>query len=166
MSDNLETETQHRVVYLGRAMTVARKLAAMWLPMELAAKCFSAEAAYNEASPFECKLRDLPSVVGGAYLLTGSLDSITGRLRVKRGPAKFDYETVDRMPKSWVATWKAMDDAQQVKDRAKKIHDDAAKKKPLLDVLRPLRIQYQSTDRIGKLALEVVILDAIRNGKD
>lgn len=65
-----------------------------------------------------------------------------------------------------VATWKAADEAHEVSVRAKKLLQEArdGSKKQLATAIEPFRAEYAGTDYIGKLALEVVLLAALRRG--
>lgn len=65
-----------------------------------------------------------------------------------------------------VAEWKAADEAHEVSVRAVKTLHEAREgsKKRLMTALEPFRDEYASTDYIGRLALEVVLLAALRRG--
>ena len=55
------------------------------------------------------------------------------------------------------AVWQAESEAEEVAHRAKKMRLD-----DMTALLAPIRKQYQRTDSIGRLALQVVLLDALR----
>lgn len=65
-----------------------------------------------------------------------------------------------------IAEWKAADEAHDVAIRATKLlqaaRDDS--KKRLMSAIEPFRMEYADSDYIGKLALEVVLLAALRRG--
>jgi hypothetical protein len=153
------------VIYLGRAETDKGKCAMIILPRGRLAYAVNAEGAVALASLFECKERDLPRAIGAVYVFDGVLDE-AGSMIKKRGDQKFvpDVQSATISPE-WIASWQAQHDARRVAARARKLEAEMAKDNKLSKLLAPLRQQYTATDRIGKLALEVVVLDTMRKGR-
>lgn len=152
------------VVYLGRTETTDNKVGMILLPANLLCKADSAGSARDLASVFNCKERDLPRVVGGAYVFDGALDD-NGRMVKVRGNYKFDPAVHERVivNKAWAAVWQACSDGARVAARARKLEADLAKDDKLRKLISPLRQRYGATDKIGRLALEVVVLNALRS---
>lgn len=65
-----------------------------------------------------------------------------------------------------IAEWQAANDAVDVAVRAHKliVQQRQNAKSSILRAVEPFREEYRRTDRIGRLALEVVLLHALRSG--
>jgi hypothetical protein len=95
------------------------------------------------------------AVIGGVYVLAQKGESF--RLSDK-------YVRPSNDPQ--VAEWQAADEAVDVAIRARKLIAQQRKdaKASILRAVEPFREEYRRTDRIGRLALEVVLLHALRQG--
>lgn len=108
-----------------------------------------------------CNSRDLPKAIGFVYTVKAKLDE-HGRITNIRGPRSIDTDQRKfAIRKDWVAAWQAQDKALDVAARARKIEQDH-KLNELRAHLQKLKHEYGKTDPIGKLALEVVVLAALR----
>ena len=61
--------------------------------------------------------------------------------------------------------WQAASDAAEAQDRRRKNNAKKARALNALDVLKPLHDLYRATDYIGRLALEVTVLNYLRRGE-
>lgn len=61
-----------------------------------------------------------------------------------------------------VARWQAESDAAEVAHRARKLEKNADRRNEMVEALAPVREAYGRADRIGRLALEVVLLEYLR----
>lgn len=152
-------------IYIGRGKTADEKTGGKIISTELLARCGTREQAEQRSSFFLMKDRELPHAIGFVYSVKAKLDE-EGKITGIRGEYRMDSDqsaNLHRFNKEWLAHWQAHDLAKQVETRAKKLeakHD----RNELRARLDPLRKDYLSTDKIGRLALEVVILDIMRNG--
>lgn len=155
-------------VYMGRA-EIDKNLCAVFLPIELLDKCRSPDDAANKASSFKHKERELPRAIGAIYTVNnGVINPDSGRLeKMQPGSAAFYAPNNEKrhVNHEWIAIWEARDTAIRVATRSRKIEDELVKDSKLAKALAAVRDQYSSTDRIGRLALEVVVLDILRNGR-
>lgn len=109
-------------------------------------------------SPFAFKRNKLPKVVGGIYKARAKIED--GRLKSLVSEYSYTGETI--LNGTLRAAFELRDDASRVAERARKIEAEAKGDDKLGKLLAPLRQRYLATDRIGRLALEVVVLSAIR----
>lgn len=96
------------------------------------------------------------AVIGGVYVHTRDKDNETTWY--------ISDKYVRASGNSRVAEWKAAHDAAHVEIRAQKRMEDDKKKVSgsVAEMLVPIRDEYNKTDRLGRLALEVVLLEALR----
>lgn len=94
------------------------------------------------------------AVVGGVYLLERNGDSF-----------RFSNKLLRHSEDPRTAQWHAEQTAADVAERADKLlaAERAKGKDALRALLAPMRREYHSTNHIGRLALEVVLLDALRH---
>lgn len=94
------------------------------------------------------------SIIGGIYELSRHGSSF-----------RFSNVYLGFSDSAKLAEWRAADQAYEVTARARKFMEaeKAKGKEALLEMLQPFHKQYIETDTVGKLALEVVLLAALRN---
>jgi hypothetical protein len=63
-----------------------------------------------------------------------------------------------------VARWQTESESAEVAHRARKLERNAGRRNEMVNALAPLREAYGRADRIGRLALEVVLLSYLRRG--
>lgn len=161
----MNTDNFQRIeaIYIGRETTSEGKLGGLWLPIDHIAKLEDANHAYQLASLFAAKERNLPKVIGIAYVLNGVRDD-EGQIIRKRGDYKFEGNINKfELPEGYRAAWEAQDKAKRVADRVRKRYKEMRSDDALRDQLKSLQADYHATDRIGRLALEVVVLDILRS---
>lgn len=99
---------------------------------------------------------------GGIFTCKATLEG--NELQTIKSNLKFAKQMSDR---EWAAEIRLSHDAAETTlaalSQVKKAKND---KTPLLEVLRPLRRAYQKTNANGKLAIEVRVLNYLRNGRD
>lgn len=157
MSKAQDKEKPMRVIYVG-AMVLENKSLGFGLLPTLIDGGPTADTMLDAASAFMLRSnRSKPGVIGGVYEVDGIVDD--GRLVRIVGNLKF---TGDRIEPKVAAVLKLRDSTVRVADRVRKTEAAEARKDALADFLKPLRMRYGSTDRIGKLAFEVLVLDALR----
>jgi hypothetical protein len=159
-----DVPTPQACVYIGRG-EIDGKPTVTWLPVGLLDQCKNADDAETKASAFSVKRGyRFPVSIGTVYVVDGVLDD-TGRMRRAVPDWKFNpqEDNARHINPEWVAAWEARDQAAVVAKRARKTLDDLAKDKKLPRMLGDLRKRYNATDRIGRLALEVVVLDLLRH---
>lgn len=154
--------TPVEVVYIGRGKSKEGKICRLLLPLARVKECADAQEAWMDSSAFACKVSELPRRIGGIYTIDGDLDD-AGKLTRTRGNPVFVAEKGYRVKPEWVAKWEADDKAFQVAERARRLEKELSNQ-ALLNHLEPIRGAYRNTDAIGRLALEVVILDKLRRG--
>lgn len=82
---------------------------------------------------------------------------------ISSGNHHLDVEQVKHgVNKEWIAHWQAVDRAKEVAERARKL-EQKYDRDELRERLQPLKHDYLKTDKLGRLALEVVILDILRS---
>lgn len=155
------------VVYMGRDDTSEGKAAIRIIPLDLL-KAFEKptkpDVIENVASLFETK-KTLHRAIGAVYIARGKLAD-DGRLQTwVKDQLNFSDDLTDglHVDRDLVARWEAQDKATIVARRARKIEADLLKDSQLAKHLRELRKSYIDTDKIGRLALEVVVLDILRH---
>jgi hypothetical protein len=150
-------------IYCGRITTVDKKSAALWLPVDLMEQVKTSDDALSLASAFVTKSRDLPRIIGITYAITGKCDE-AGGLTNMRGSYKYRSDAPSGLPDTIKASLQARDEALKVADRVQKNYAELRNDAAIRTAIGALRQSYLSTDRIGRLALEVVVLDILRNG--
>lgn len=146
-------------VYVGLRETTGGKLAAGFVLPDALEK--AKDASEISASLFTLKKGELPRVVGGLYRVKGRVED--GSLNRILGSFK---STGDKWHSAaMVAGMEAHHRANQVAERARKEDEANRKDRKLSAILDPLRRRYTSTDEIGRLALEVVVLAELRRGR-
>lgn len=151
------------VIYIGRTKTSDNKIGAKFLTIEQYREAKTLEEIEEVCSLFAAKERELPRSVGTVYKINGLIKG--GRLfKANVGSCSFDPIENDKhiVRVDWTAVWEARSESFRVAARAEKLHAAIIKDEKLPKLLRSLRHQYGSTDRLGKLALEVVVLDILR----
>ena len=120
----------------------------------------SADEMRSTAAAFTLKgHKRKPRVVGGIYKVEGTVDDG----KIVRVETEFSY-TGDTVEPKMRAALEAHNDAVRVAERARKIEATDGQRDTLAILLQPLRKRHSMTDAIGKLALEVVLLNALRRG--
>jgi hypothetical protein len=150
------------VIFIGRAETTDHKMGALYIPVELYKNCETVEQVRALSSVFVAK--DMPRAVGAVYTANVNLDE-HGKIERMRGAPKFNIDETNKIHvrRDFKATWEAHDEAARVAARARKTYDKIAKDSQLEKSLTQLRMQWGQTDKIGRLALEVVVLHVLRN---
>ncbi len=148
--------------YLGERDGGDGKPVAVFAPVDLADKCKTFEELDKVASQFTFKTRDMPRVVGVGYEIKAELYE-DGRIN-RMVPAAQYKGDIGSLPDMLKAACESRDKAAKVARRARKEYADLSKDKSLDRLIRPLRMRYEGTDSIGRMALEVVILHALRGG--
>lgn len=110
------------------------------------------------ASPFGFKRNKLPKVVGGIYKVRAKIED--GRL--KSLVPEYSYLAESIVHVTLLAAFQARDAAARVAERVRKMEAEAKAEDNVGKLLAPLRQRYLATDRIGRLALEVVVLSYLR----
>jgi hypothetical protein len=112
-------------------------------------------------SPFVFKEVERPRIVGGIYTVRAKCGD-DGRITNIRGDLKFSG---DRHGSEQLLTLlDTMSKAAEVARRARKAHDELSKDSALEAALAPIKRRYFATDAIGRQAIEVVVLHALRRG--
>lgn len=163
MTDAPDDTKPTTFIYIGRGTTSDGKLGAKIIALDLLRKCTARLQAEQLSSFFTMKERELPRSIGFTHTIKAKCDD-TGRIVLIRGNHTPSYEQVRHTGDiaEWVAHWQAIDTAEKIAVRARKA---LAKydRDELKQRLKPLKHDWQTTDRIGRLALEVVILDILRS---
>jgi len=150
-----KTFSEVRVVYTGRVELKGGKLGHSLLLLSDFDASQDAFAMIHKGSPFSFKPGKQPRTVGGIYRVLGHIED--GDLATIRGDVTWDGE---RVPNA--AAFEAYHKAAEVAHRARKAEEAEAKNGALAKALAGIRKSYVSTDSIGRLALEVVILAELR----
>lgn len=106
---------------------------------------------------FHVRRSKADGTVGAVYQFDMNPERTSMRTKSKRWLRTWDNEED-------LLKWRARTDSLELAARAGKAlkKGEAASKEEALRVLGPIRRMYHSTDRLGRLALEVAILDYIR----
>ena len=152
-----------KVIYLGRMETSANKPGDMMIPVKLFNEMdINADVVENLASLFETKRSAPRRAIGSVYTIRGIL-SPDGRLQTwVRDSFKWCGDD-SPMPDEMTAKFEAKTRAMEVARRAAKLEKEALSDGKLVGQLKALKMRYSATDKIGRLALEVVLLDVLRN---
>lgn len=167
MSDDKPNLQPIAVVFVGRTENDKGEPAVQWLPVALIDTCETADQATDLASAFTVKRSfRYPPSVGAVYIVEGVLDDNGRLVKAVTSGWKFNpahHNNSRNINREWIAVWEARADAVLVAARARKVLADLSKDKMLPAVLGKLRQRFTQTDRIGRLALEVVVLNCLRN---
>jgi hypothetical protein len=154
--------TETKAVYLGRHATDSKKTAHLFVTVHHFNEIADADALRDKASAFEFK-KSPPKIVGGVYTIHGDLDSDGRFNKLIVAGDKAPLFTGERAGKrELVGIFEARDKAFGVADRARKLTEQMKDDLELPKLLKRMRQRFGATDAIGRLALEVVILDALR----
>lgn len=149
-------------VYIGRGVTEKDVTVGRIISIDLLKRCTTRGEAEGLSSAFAMKERELPRAIGFVYSIKAICDDV-GRITNIRGRHDIDGDQLKHgINKEWLAHWQAIGDAKRVEDRARKLHNKYNRDE-LRDRLKPLTYDWLKTDKIGRLALEVVILDILRS---
>ena len=151
MSKNVEKN----VLFLGARLTLTKKKIMAFVLLDEDFCKVGEVCAFNIKGSF---------IVGGVYSVScalgkgGELESIVSETLQWNG---------DRVPEDELSVLlllheAALTEASAISQKKKALAD----KSSILDVLKPLRVEYQRTNPVGKLALEVRVLNYLRNNND
>lgn len=150
-------------VYIGRGETSDGRGGGKIIAIDLLKRCETLAYAEQQSSFFIMKDRELPRAVGFVYTIKAKIDE-TGRITNIRGSHSIDgNQDKHGINKAWLAHWQAQERAQKVADKVRKI-EKKYDRDELRAQLSTLKRDYMATDKIGRLALEVVVLDILRSG--
>lgn len=163
MTDAPDDTKPTTFIYIGRGMSGKNELGAKIIALDLLRKCTTRLQAETLSSFFTMKERELPRSIGFTHTIKAKCND-EGRIILIWGSHTPSYEQVRHTGDiaEWIAHWQAIEDAEKIAVRARKA---LAKydRDELKQRLKPLKQDWQTTDRIGRLALEVVILDILRS---
>lgn len=159
MSDHIDT----RFIFIGRVEFTSGKIGARYISVDLLRKCSDIDEAEKLSSAFELKAREIPRHIGFVYTIKARIGEDGRMMGIQGNPfGSTDQDTTGIDPE-WFAYWQAQDRAKDVSERVKKL-EAKYDREDLRRRLIPLKADYMKTDKIGRLALEVVVLDILRNG--
>jgi hypothetical protein len=102
-----------------------------------------------------------PRVVGGFYEWEGIVDPTGKVTTIRREEPKFSGRVVDT---EFITSWETHSKAAETAHRARKVEAKLRSESDLSATLAPIKRIYSKTDRIGQLAIEVVVLNELRKG--
>lgn len=138
---------KYEVVCMGKVQVVGDKLGVKFAVLEEGGR-LGREAIFAGKNLSRC-------VPGGVY-----------EVLMNDAQAKGGFKWLRTYPdRGAVAGWQAQSEAAEVAHRALKLEKEEGKRNEMLKALNPVRVAYRRTDRIGRLALEVVLLDLLRRGE-
>lgn len=148
-------------VYIGRGIGKDKVTGGKYVPLDLLKRCETRAQAEEKASLFAMKDRELPRAIGFVYSIKAKLDENGGMIGILGNHIPDGNQAEHKINREWIAHWQATDRAEQVAKRARKLETEY-KLDELRERLAPLKHDWGKTDKIGRLALEVVILDILR----
>lgn len=150
------------VVYMGMGTLTGGKQCVLLIPLALLRKQKSYDAAKQQASAFTLKRGVTPKAIGAVYNIPGELN-VDGTISTIKGRFEYNSELSGAVDSDMVLAMQAEHRAREITRRADKEEKEFGRDKEMLRALEVLRRRYRSTDKLGKLALEVLLLDALRN---
>jgi|ERR1700748_696380 len=165
MSDDSEFEVRP-VIYAGQWWNYNKNtMLCKFILLSVAMKCETVAEAELRMSLFSVKSKMVPPVIGQAFDIKCMIKNDTVH-RIELLP-KWKYNRSTQQLTSdkneWIAKWEAHSYAAAVEQRARKTLAKIEKDSKLVDALSSLRRDYHSTDRIGRLALKVAVLDVLES---